>query len=490
LTTLENFNQDILDFVPAAIAVIDYDGVIVAINEQWRQHSIENSNVLGQMAAGTDVGANYLSACQPSKPLATDEINAYQEIRAVLDGKKQKLSLEYPCHSPTQQKWFRMDVMQRGVTPQGGAVVMHTDITERKLDQQALESTLNRIEKIASRVPGVIYQYRLRPDGSSCFPYASEAIRNIYGISPEEVREDASKVFAVIYPDDFDALLASMKKSAKDMMPWQHEYRVKSANGTIRWLLGNAIPQRDADGSVLWHGYISDISEQKQLELERTSAAKRLEELSRHLVSTQEEIRRRLSGELHDRTSPNLAAIDINMKTIAAKLPRAHPTDLDDLLEDTRALIADTTASIRDFCAEIRSPLLDYAGLSTALYDYVQQFAKRTGIAVQFDCTNQEFRLSENVESLLFRIAQEALTNSMKHARATSIRVTLKSDSAHIALAITDNGAGLDLGQLGRSGSIGLGIINMREMAEVAGGKFTIESALNSGTHIAVVIPN
>ena len=123
-----------------------------------------------------------------------------------------------------------------------------------------------RLQKIASMVPGVIYQYRLHADGSSCFPYASEAIQEIYRVSPDEVREDASKVFANLHPDDLAGVAVSMEASVKDLSPWQHDYRVKFSDGTIRSLYGNALPQREADGSVLWHGFITDVTDRLNAE--------------------------------------------------------------------------------------------------------------------------------------------------------------------------------------------------------------------------------
>jgi len=112
-------------------------------------------------------------------------------------------------------------------------------------------------------VPGVVYQFRLNADGSSSFPYASEAIRQIYRVEPEEVRTDAAKVFTVLHPDDIAAVSASIQASAANLTPWVHEYRVKSPDGTVRWLAGNASPRREPDGATLWHGFITDITERK-----------------------------------------------------------------------------------------------------------------------------------------------------------------------------------------------------------------------------------
>ena len=155
-------------------------------------------------------------------------------------------------------------------------LITAVDMTGSKqlvLYQEALE----RLQKIASRVPGVVYQYRLRPDGSSCFPFASEAIKEIYRVSPDEVREDASKVFANLHPDDTPGVVASILASAKDLTPWKYEYRVKFSDGTIRFLYGNAVPQREDDGSVLWHGFITDITERKENEEELKRVSTRLE---------------------------------------------------------------------------------------------------------------------------------------------------------------------------------------------------------------------
>lgn len=138
------------------------------------------------------------------------------------------------------------------------------DITERKRAQQTQQEVLERLEKIASSVPGMVYQFRLNPDGSSCFPYASPAIKTIYRVTPEEVRDSAANVFTILHPEDYEQVVASINASAQHLTPWQHEYRTRFEDGSERWLLGNAMPERQADGSTLWHGFITDITERKQ----------------------------------------------------------------------------------------------------------------------------------------------------------------------------------------------------------------------------------
>ncbi len=140
------------------------------------------------------------------------------------------------------------------------------DITERKKADAARDEALSRLQKIASRIPGVVFQFRLRADGTGCVPYASEAIHEIYRVSPEDVRDDAAPIFAAVHPDDLPGHLASIAASAKDLTPWVQEYRLKFDGESDIWLLGNAIPQRESDGSTLWHGFITDITERKLVE--------------------------------------------------------------------------------------------------------------------------------------------------------------------------------------------------------------------------------
>ena len=147
------------------------------------------------------------------------------------------------------------------------------EVVERQRAEQASRDALDRLQKIASQVPGLVFQFQLFPDGSSCIPYANEAIRTLFRVSPEEVSEDATKVLAALHPDDLQNFKTSFKVSARDLTPWRQEYRLKFDDAPVCWLFGNALPQQQADGSVLWHGFITDITRHKQTEVELRIAA-------------------------------------------------------------------------------------------------------------------------------------------------------------------------------------------------------------------------
>ena len=127
----------------------------------------------------------------------------------------------------------------------------------------ARQELLSRLQKMGSQLPGVVYQYRLRPDGTAHFPYASEGIRQVYGVSPESVRADAGGVMAAVHPEDLARVRRTIADSAAQLTQWREEYRVRLPDGRERWVLGNAAPEREPDGGVLWHGFITDVTERR-----------------------------------------------------------------------------------------------------------------------------------------------------------------------------------------------------------------------------------
>ncbi len=136
----------------------------------------------------------------------------------------------------------------------------------RRQVEDALKRSHELLTRLAEQVPGVVYQYRLYPDGRSCFPYSSPGMNDIYGVTPEEVREDATPIFGRLHPDDYDDILASINESARTLQLFHSEYRVILPGQGTRWRLCDAKPELMDDGSVLWYGIISDITERKQAE--------------------------------------------------------------------------------------------------------------------------------------------------------------------------------------------------------------------------------
>ena len=198
------------------------------------------------------------------------------------------------------------------------------DITAQKNAEAAQRAALERLEKIARRVPGLVFQFRRRPDGSSCFPYASDAIRTIYRVSPEEVREDATPTIRALHPEDRDRVVETIRLSALDLSPWQLEYRVKFPDGTVRHLLGNALPEREEDGAVLWHGFVYDITERKLAE----AVLSETQERYRQVFENSRDAMLMLAPPDWCFTDGNAAALEMFWVETAAELRTLTPLDL------------------------------------------------------------------------------------------------------------------------------------------------------------------
>ena len=144
---------------------------------------------------------------------------------------------------------------------------------ERQSAANELKDAFERINKVASRLPGLVVQYRIRPDRSSSVPYASNAIFNMFEISPEDVRHDARPLFARIDASDIETGKEHFRQAANELAPWQKEFRLRRKDGKVRWLYIDALPEAEADGGMLWHCFITDITERKQSEQDLRIAA-------------------------------------------------------------------------------------------------------------------------------------------------------------------------------------------------------------------------
>jgi PAS domain S-box-containing protein len=156
-----------------------------------------------------------------------------------------------------------------------GYLFIARDLLQREQLQQ-------RLQHLAAQLPGMVYQFLLRTDGTSCFPYASAGIIEVYGCTPEQVLSSAEAAFAVLHPDDLAAVSASIEHSAQHLCEWRTEYRVNHPTKGLIWLEGRASPERRDDGSTLWHGFITDISERKA----EHSELDRQQEINRRLLAT------------------------------------------------------------------------------------------------------------------------------------------------------------------------------------------------------------
>ncbi|SMB32330.1 putative Diguanylate cyclase [Sterolibacterium denitrificans] len=141
-----------------------------------------------------------------------------------------------------------------------------TDITERKQLAARLQEGHDLLTKISAHVPGVIFQFRLDPDGRISYPFVSDSVQDLYGLSAAEIREDAHRVSAFLHPDDAEAVMGAFHASARNIEPWHLEYRLERPGRGTCWVLTEAKPEKLPDGSIVWHGITTDITEIKNMQ--------------------------------------------------------------------------------------------------------------------------------------------------------------------------------------------------------------------------------
>lgn len=143
-----------------------------------------------------------------------------------------------------------------------------TDITATRTLSERLQQTVDLITCLTNEVPGLVFQYRLPPNQHGFLTYVSDGIREIYELTPEQATENIGLVHALIHPDDYENYRASLQASGASLTPWHLEYRVVLPRQGLRWRRGDARPQRLEDGSTLWHGFVTDVTDRKHSELE------------------------------------------------------------------------------------------------------------------------------------------------------------------------------------------------------------------------------
>ena len=392
----ERFARGTLDAISASLAILDANGVILAVNQSWRRIA----QVHGRGSDNLCEGTNYLTVCDAASGAISEGAHEMAAgIRCVIQGLKDEFMLEYPCHSPNERRWFRSSVTRFQGTGPIRVVALHEDISARKRADLARDEAQALLQNIASRVPGMVFQYQLRVDGSSYFPYASESIRAIYRVSPQHAFANAAAVFAVVHPDDHDAVVIALQQSAADITPWVLEYRVKFDDGTVRWLLGNALPHRQADGCTLWHGFITDITERKVSEALMTEKSMQLlfqneekEKRAAELVVANKELVFQYE-EKHKRAAELSQALDDAEAAISER--KQNEKKMETLHDEMNSMLVWQVAqhTVAALAHEINQPLASLSILS--------EVAKRLLVSDQISDGNHGERLRRREETLM-----------------------------------------------------------------------------------------
>ncbi len=240
--------------------------------------------------------------------------------------------------------------------------------------------------------------------------------------------------------------------------------------------LALAIERRDAQVII-----------EKQLNQLETERAK-LRTLSRQLMKIQEEERRRLGRELHDQIGQLLTAVRLNLALMQENQPGVAPREAR-RVRDTLGLIDQCLEQIRNLSYLLRPPLLEEAGLLSAVRWFLERYTKLTAIRVDSALADSLPRMPQEFETAIFRVLQESLTNVSRHAQTTAVQVELKSIDRQLHLVVADQGRGFDPVEVLHSQQAGVGLIGMQERIRELGGKLDVQTAPGQGTRVCATLP-
>jgi PAS domain S-box-containing protein len=301
-----------------------------------------------------------------------------------------------------------------------------------------------------------------------------------------------------LHPDDKEPSLAQWMQCVQSGEAYESEYRIRGTDRQYRWFRARAVPLRAPDGTILkWYGTCSDIHDSKMLEQSIRNSATELERmvdlrttelrrLSSRLMTMQDEERRRIAREIHDGLGQELAAAKMILDGILSK-----DASLRQASADASQLVDRAIQQVRTISHLLHPPLLDEVGLVSALRWYLEGLSERSGIEIQLKVDPPDLsRLKPDLETAIFRIIQEALTNMFRHSGARNGSISLLENDGCIKVTVRDDGKGIEeqVIQL-RPESVGVGIGGMRQRVSELGGSLRLANA-HPGTIVEVVIPS
>jgi len=303
-----------------------------------------------------------------------------------------------------------------------------------------------------------------------------------------------------IHAADKERSLAEWLKCVQSGQAYESEYRIRGADGEYRWFRARAVPLRDLDGNILkWYGTCSDIHDSKLLEqsirdnaieLERMVDVRttELRRLSSRLMTMQDEERRRIAREIHDGLGQELAAAKMILDGVLCKDSSPAKRQAAD---DASQLVDRAIQQVRTISHLLHPPLLDDVGLVSALRWYLEGLSERSGIDIRLNIDPPDLsRLKPELETAIFRIIQEALTNMFRHSGARNGSISVEQKDGALKVTVQDDGKGIEEQVVQQKPeSVGIGIGGMRQRVSELGGSLRLSNA-NPGTIVEVVIPS
>jgi len=352
--------------------------------------------------------------------------------------------------------------------------LLRYELKQRNQVEQALRESEERFRDIIENAPAGYFFV----DTEGYYRYVNQAWLALHGYDAAE--EVIGQSFAIT---QVEAEVTQARQLGEQVLEGEPipsgEFARRCKDGSIKFHAFSSRPALKNGQVIGLEGFMTDITERKQTE-------EQLRHLAAYLQTAREEERAHIAREIHDEFGQVLTALKIDLSWLIKRLPPEQPA----LREKTQTMVSllDTTMQmVRRVATELRPGLLDDLGLLAAIEWQAQEFAERAGIACDLRLGEQSPPFERDLNTAIFRIFQESLTNVARYAGATRVQVEVDEEPGQWILTIADNGQGITAAQI--AGPQSLGLMGMRERACAWGGEVTFEGKPGQGTTVTVVIP-
>lgn len=414
------------------------------------------------------------------------------EFREAIRHKTASLTPKAPAYTeehlsivPSGQCWQQWT--NRGIFDDAGQLIellsTGRDITDRKQTEEALTQSEAHYRALVENTPDIVARY----DRDCRFRFVNAAVAQVSEIKPEDfVGRSLSEAGL---PDEQARFREEVIRNVfETQTAFETEVEAMNGRAVFEW---RVYPEFDERGSIQTVLSINrDITKRRRAEEQLRQSREQLRALSSHLQSVREEERTRIAREVHDELGQALTALKLDLYALRRSITKEGDRDPDRLLDKVKSmssLIDTTIQSVRRIATELRPGILDDLGLVAAIEWQANDFQARTGISCEVASSVEYLELDRDRATAAFRIFQETLTNIARHAAASRVEIELKRDHTSLVLEVKDNGKGIKASDITASRSLGL--LGMRERAQLLGGDLMIAGATGAGTLVTVSIP-
>jgi PAS domain S-box-containing protein len=357
--------------------------------------------------------------------------------------------------------------------------------------ERALRESEERFRVIADRAPVMMWTSR----ADATLDYLNHTCTEFTGLPLEQLLDEGW--LNVVHPDDREPCMRIYVPAVQTRVPFDMEFRIRRSDGAYRWAISLGVPRYRPDGRYLGYlGSTIDITERKEWEnavreneAELRASYREIQGLAGSLITARDAERARIARDLHDGISQQLAALSIALSGLKRRVGALlNDLDLQSRLSAVQERTAALAEGVRNLSHDLHPAVLKHTGLTGALSSHCAGISREHSVAVACTAEGDFESLDTETAHCLYRIAQEALHNVVKHAEARQADVQLRRVDGDVELTISDDGKGFDIAGARKAGN-GLGLLSINERVRLGGGTLSVVTEWQKGTQIRVRVP-